>query len=186
MKKLRIIPVIVLGLVLLAGCGETEDELTKFRDAYAKTGDAVTVTQSIEVLRGELAVYLYDKQYEKTETGYEMSYTEQRLNKADAETEEAYTVTTGSDTVPAAETFNPALTLDLEDFRYGYELQRDSFRGELKAGREDAVFGFTKDHAEMKDVTLSLLLDGNSLKELTVAFVSRSYSVSITLTFYYN
>ena len=183
MKKFRIVSLIALGVMLLAGCNVSADELAKFREAYDNTKSAAGITQNIEVTRGKLAVYLYEKEYEKTETGYDMTYTEQRLNKIDGETEEAYTVTTGSDSVSAAETFNPALKLELSSFRYGYELQADSFRGEIRDGMEDNVFGFTAEHAEMENVVLSLQLDGNALKSLGVVFTSGVYSVSISISF---
>ena len=186
MKKMLIVPVIALGFVIFAGCSQVQDEMARFRDAYARTREAVTVTEEIEVLRDDLAVYLFEQEYRKTNSGYAMTYTERRLNKVDENTQEPYTVTTGSDTVSVAETFNPALTLDLSAFQYGYEIQPDSFRGELCEGMEDHVFGFTGSHAEMKQVVLALALDGSALKEITVNFNSGSYSVSIVLTFTYS
>lgn len=188
MKKVWISLLPMVGILLFAGCNEpvTADEMQKFRDGYAQTEAAVTVTQNIEVLRGKLAVYVYEKEYEKTETGYEMTYTEKRLNQVTAETEEAYTVTTETATVAAAETFNPTLELDLGDFQSGYEILDASFRGQLREGKEDEVFGLTKSHAEMKDVALSLTLGGERLQSLTVNFLSGDYSVSIELTFTYS
>ncbi len=176
-----------VGMMALAACGETEDDgLNKFREGYAHTAEAVTVTQEIEVLRGKLAVYDFEKAYEKTETGYEMTSTEKRLNKVDENTEEAYTVTTENDVVSAAETFNPALTLETENFKYGYEIMGDTFRGELRDGTEDEVFGFNGEHAEMEEIVLTMTLDGDNLASLSVKFRSSDYSVSILISFSYS
>ena len=188
MKKLWLILIPLVGLAAFAGCDREPEKILdgweKFRAGYEHTAEAVTVSQEIEVLRGELAVYLYEKEYEKTESGYTVTSTEKRLNKVDETTTEPYTVTTETGTVAAAETFNAALDMSPGVFA-DYELLEESFRGKIRAGMEDEVFGLTGEHAGMYDTVLTLTLDGGDLTTLTVDFRSGVYSVSIVLSFAY-
>ena len=187
MKKIWMMLVALVGLFALAGCDrepKSVDGWEKFREGYAHTAEAVTVSQEIEVLRGELAVYLYEKEYEKTDSGYSVTSTEKRLNKVDENTTEPYTVTTDTATAAAAETFNASLVLRADVFA-DYELLEESFRGKIRAGMEDEVFGLTGEHAGMYDTVLTLTLGDDGLTALTVDFRSGAYSVSILLSFTY-
>ena len=98
MKKRWLAVAMTAGLLALVGCGSGTSEplgldpMKRFREGYEETVAATTVTQTIEVVRGKLAVYEYEKAYERTDDGYAVTATEKRLNKIDADTEEAYTV----------------------------------------------------------------------------------------------
>lgn len=186
MKKVWIAAIMAAGMMILAGCGPKEiDPMEKFREGYESTATAETVTQEIEVLRGKLAVYEYEKAYEKNADGYAMRTTEKRLNKIDAETEEAYSVETEESEVGAAETFVPALTLDGSMFVSDYELTETTLRAKIAEGKADEVFGIAESQAEMEDVVLTLTLEEAGLTELTVAFRSGNYTVSILITYSY-
>lgn len=184
MKKVWIAAVVAAGLFVMAGCRPT-DAMEKFRDGYEETAEATTVTQRIEVLRGKLAVYEYEKSYEKTAEGYAMTSTEKRLNKVDAETEAAYSVVTSEDTVAAAETFVPALTIDGSVFKTGYEVTETTLRAEIAEGKADEVFGITESHAGMENVVLTLTLGETGLDTIAVNYRSGTYTVSILISYSY-
>ncbi len=191
MKKRWLAVAMTAGLLALVGCGSGTSEplgldpMKRFREGYEETVAATTVTQTIEVVRGKLAVYEYEKAYERTDDGYAVTATEKRLNKIDADTEEAYTVVEQEGTAQAASTFTGGLKLNRLSFKPGYSLTQETFHGEIRDGMENTVLGLSRDHAAMDEVVLTMTLGETGLTGLTVDFRSGEYTVSIVITYVY-
>lgn len=188
MKKryLLVIALLVLTALVFAACEDgplTEIEIMQL--CYSGISDAKSIKQEIRITQGNITQYACDKTYVKTDSGYDVSGEERRLNDTDAE--EAYTVTEVSDTLTSATEALPTLKLDESYFEEGYRLTATGLTAVIKEENVKEVFSLSDDAIKSPtgDVEIELEVSGQKLSAVRVSYTSAGSNVSIELTMSY-
>ncbi len=186
-KRLAILTILfMLAAVMLAACADPKlTAIEILQQRYNDIATAKTIKQEITITQGNFTQYESTVTYTKTESGYNVTGSEKRLNDANAE--QMYSVTQVNEQVSSASEAKPTIKLDESYFEEGYRLTETGLAATVKAEYVKEVFGTTDEDlkAPTNNLTVEMDVTDEHLATMRIGYVSDGSNVTIVLTMSY-
>lgn len=194
MKKI-IIGILAVGcaaaMVAAAGCtpdegGTAATTLATYMTAYENISEATEITERITLKEGGRTPYEYEKEYVAAGDNYTVTETTTTYNEIITGEEELKQVTEGEPYQVSRKAESVArLNLD-ESFLESVTITATSLSCKVSDGKLGEVFGITDElEAAVSGAELKITLASGNIQGITVTYASKTYSVTILISFTY-